>query len=147
MAAGARFCQQCGAMAAAGPGMSAHAGRTPMAASSNRAMLLGAAGLLAWRLELRDAEVLPPAESAAPWRPLCSPWPAASTPTRRTPASARKGWKIPIAFDPPPTHATIASGSRPAAARICSRASIPITRWKSRTIVGYGCGPITEPMQ
>jgi hypothetical protein len=54
---------------------------------------------------------------------------------------------MPIAFEPPPTHATIASGRRPSAAWICSRASIPITRWKSRTIVGYGCGPITEPMQ
>ena len=31
--------------------------------------------------------------------------------------------------------------------RHCSRASSPITRWNSRTIHGYGCGPITEPRQ
>ena len=31
------------------------------------------------------------------------------------------------------------------APRICSRASSPMTRWKSRTIVGNGCGPSTEP--
>ena len=29
----------------------------------------------------------------------------------------------------------------------CSRASTPMTRWKSRTIIGNGCGPPTEPMQ
>ena len=27
------------------------------------------------------------------------------------------------------------------------RASSPMTRWNSRTIHGYGCGPITEPRQ
>ncbi len=36
--------------------------------------------------------------------------PAASTPTRRTPSSSRKPAKSPIAFEPPPTHATTASG-------------------------------------
>jgi hypothetical protein len=30
-----------------------------------------------------------------------------------TSASSRKGWKRPMAFDPPPTQATRASGSRP----------------------------------
>ena len=46
-----------------------------------------------------------------------------------------------MAFEPPPTQATTASGSRPAASRHCARASAPITAWKSRTIAGYGCGP------
>ena len=58
-----------------------------------------------------------------------------------------KAWKMPIALEPPPTQATTASGSRPAMASTCSRASTPITRWKSRTIIGNGCGPPTEPMQ
>ena len=31
------------------------------------------------------------------------------------------------------------------ARRDCARASSPMTRWKSRTSIGYGCGPITEP--
>ena len=53
--------------------------------------------------------------------------------------------KMPIALLPPPTQATIASGSRPASSRICARASRPITDWNSRTISGYGCGPSTEP--
>ena len=35
----------------------------------------------------------------------------------------------------------------PGGAITCARASTPITRWKSRTISGNGCGPITEPMQ
>ena len=53
--------------------------------------------------------------------------PAASTPTSRTSVSSRKPWKIPIAFEPPPTHATTASGSRCSTASSCSRASRPIT--------------------
>ena len=53
---------------------------------------------------------------------------------------------MPIALDPPPTQAVTASGSRPVSASICSRASSPMTRWKSRTIIGNGCGPITEPI-
>ena len=40
-----------------------------------------------------------------------------------------------------------ASGSRPSASRICSRASRPITAWSSRTISGYGCGPTHEPIR
>ncbi len=39
------------------------------------------------------------------------------------------------------------SGSRPSAACICSRVSLPMIDWKSRTIAGYGCGPATVPMQ
>ena len=58
-----------------------------------------------------------------------------------------KAWKMPIAFEPPPTQAVTASGSRPACARICARASSPMTRWKSRTIVGNGCGPAAVPKQ
>ena len=56
------------------------------------------------------------------------------------------GWKMPIALEPPPTQAITASGSRPAADGICVRHSRPITLWKSRTIIGYGCGPATVPM-
>ena len=40
-----------------------------------------------------------------------------------------------------------ASGSFPSALRICWRASRLMTAWKSRTIVGNGCGPMTEPRQ
>ncbi len=58
-----------------------------------------------------------------------------------------KAWKMPMALEPPPTQATTASGSRPVMASTCSRASRPMTRWKSRTISGNGCGPPTEPMQ
>ena len=52
---------------------------------------------------------------------------------------------MPIAFDPPPTQAATASGSRPVSSSTCARASSPMTRWKSRTIVGNGCGPATVP--
>ena len=48
---------------------------------------------------------------------------------------------MPIALLPPPTQAITTSGSRPAASGICVRHSRPITLWKSRTIIGYGCGP------
>ncbi len=57
-----------------------------------------------------------------------------------------KGKNIPAAFEPPPTHATTASGSRPRRARHCSRVSLPMTDWKSRTIIGNGCGPTTLPI-
>ena len=71
-------------------------------------------------------------------------------PARRRPAGcgvSTKPLKMPIAFEPPPTHATTTSGSAPSSSRHCARASSPITRWNSRTIHGYGCGPITEPRQ
>ena len=51
----------------------------------------------------------------------------------------------PIAFEPPPTQARARSGSRPSTATTWAAASSPIRRWRSRTIVGYGCGPIAEP--
>ena len=56
--------------------------------------------------------------------------------------------KIPAALEPPPTAAVTTSGIPPSriAAHWC-RASSPTTRWNSRTIHGYGCGPITEPRQ
>ena len=48
---------------------------------------------------------------------------------------------MPIAFDPPPTQATTVFGQRARCAPcIWRRASRPITDWKSRTIIGYGCG-------
>ena len=67
--------------------------------------------------------------------------PAASTPTSSTSASSRKPANIPIAFEPPPTQAITASGSRPSTARICSRDSRPTTDCSSRTSSGYGAGP------
>ena len=72
--------------------------------------------------------------------------PPASTPTISTFASSIIGAKMPAALDPPPTQAITMSGSRPSAASICLRASRPMGLWNSRTIVGYGCGPATEPM-
>ena len=58
-----------------------------------------------------------------------------------------KAWKMPIALDPPPTQAATASGSRPACSWICARASMPMIRWKSRTMIGKGCGPAAVPKQ
>jgi len=86
-----------------------------------------------------------PEPSEAPCLPVLIPWPPGSTPTMRTRRSPMNGQKRPIAFDPPPTQATSRSGSRPMTRRDCTRASSPITRWKSRTSIGYGWGPITEP--
>jgi hypothetical protein len=54
---------------------------------------------------------------------------------------------MPIAFEPPPTHATTASGSLSSASRIWARASVPMTDCSSRTISGYGCGPTQEPIR
>ena len=34
-----------------------------------------------------------------------------------------------------------------ACSSIWARASLPMTDWKSRTIVGKGCGPIAEPIR
>ena len=53
--------------------------------------------------------------------------------------------KIPMALEPPPTQAVTASGSAPVSSSTCARASSPMTRWKSRTITGNGCGPATVP--
>jgi len=86
-----------------------------------------------------------PAPREAPCRPVETPWPPGSTPTILTPASLIKGQKRPMAFEPPPTQATTRSGSFPVSFRACARASSPMTRWKSRTIIGYGCGPSAEP--
>ena len=72
----------------------------------------------------------------APWRPEETPCPPGSTPTMRTRRSLMKGQKSPMALDPPPTQATSTSGSLPTSFRICARASSPMTRWKSRTIMG-----------
>ena len=69
-----------------------------------------------------------PPVSVAAWRPLARPSPPASQPISRTPSSGMKAWKTPIALDPPPTQAITASGSRPAAASTCSRASTPMIR-------------------
>ena len=73
------------------------------------------------RLITRTIAIIP-AVIVAAWRPLGTPCPAASTPTSRTPGTSRNGWKIPIAFEPPPTQAMTTSGSRPTRLRICERA-------------------------
>src|SRR5207237_812710 len=73
--------------------------------------------------------------------------PAASTPTRRAPVAANPE-KVPAALEPPPTHATTTSGSPPSSScRHWCRASSPRMRWNSRTIHGYGWGPMTDPRQ
>ena len=73
--------------------------------------------------------------------------PAGSTPTSSALVSA-KPEKMPAAFDPPPTQAVTTSGTPPSSsAAHWARASMPMTRWNSRTIHGYGWGPITEPRQ
>ena len=59
----------------------------------------------------------------------------ASTPISST-SSSRNGTKVPIEFEPPPTHAITRAGSAPSAASACSRASSPITRCRSRTSAG-----------
>ena len=69
-------------------------------------------------------------------RPSPPPVPPASTPSRATSASPTNGWKSPIAFEPPPTQATAASGRAPVCSSICARASRPITDCNSRTRYG-----------
>ena len=54
-----------------------------------------------------------PPRMAAAWRPVSIPSPAASTTARRTVGSPMNRASRPIAFEPPPTHATATSGSRP----------------------------------
>ena len=51
----------------------------------------------------------------------------ASTPIRRTEVSLTKGWKRPIAFDPPPTQASKISGKDPNDSKHCFLVSSPIT--------------------
>ena len=45
---------------------------------------------------------------------------------------------MPIALLPPPTHASTTSGRLPVISTNCSRASMPTTFWKSRTMSGNG---------
>ena len=78
---------------------------------------------------------------------MAIPSPPASHPISFTCVSGKNSWKMPIALDPPPTQAITASGRRPAISCTWRRASTPMTRWKSRTIMGNGCGPPTDPMQ
>src|SRR3546814_19799791 len=47
------------------------------------------------------------------------------------------GWNRPIAFEPPPTQATSASGIFPNLLRLCAITSRPITDWKSRPSSGH----------
>ena len=86
-----------------------------------------------------------PAPSEAPCLPVERPWPPGSTPTILTRVSLMKGQKRPMALEPPPTQATTRSGSLPVIRRDWALASSPMTRWKSRTIMGYGCGPSADP--
>ena len=62
--------------------------------------------------------------------------PAGSAPTSSTPGRSANPEKMPMALDPPPTHATTTSGSPPVSERHCSRASSPMTRCSSRTMNG-----------
>ena len=78
--------------------------------------------------------------------PSCEPRPPASTPISRTPGAPTNAVNMPIALLPPPTQATTTSGSPPSRSAYCARASSPITRCRSRTSTGNGCGPTTEPM-
>src|SRR6185295_2569185 len=84
----------------------------------------------------------PPIDAA--WLPLSTPRPPASTPRSRTSLSPRNALNIPIAFEPPPTQATTTLGSMPTRSSHCARASRPMIDWNSRTIVGYGCGPVAD---
>ena len=88
----------------------------------------------------------PPTVSGAPWRPDSIPSPAASTPISATSSSPTNGTKMPIAFEPPPTHAMTREGSRPSRSSACARDSSPITRCRSRTSAGNGAGPTAEPI-
>ena len=67
---------------------------------------------------------------------LATPSPAASTPTIATPASPMNGWKSPWRCCRRRCTRSAQSGSRPSRSRICARASMPMTDWKSRTIIG-----------
>ena len=63
-------------------------------------------------------------DERAPWSTAALPSPsdaasAASTPINLTAASSMKPANIPMAFDPPPTHATTTSGRRPSASSNC----------------------------
>ena len=53
--------------------------------------------------------------------------------------------KSPIALEPPPTHAAMPRGSTPYRSRHWARASSPMARVKSRTMLGKGCGPAAVP--
>ena len=59
--------------------------------------------------------------------------PRRSAPRPRRP---RRATNAPIAFEPPPTQAITRSGSTPASAWSCARASSPIVRCRSRTSAG-----------
>ena len=67
--------------------------------------------------DCRAARRAGPPVSDAAWRPVSMPSPPASTPISRTLACGMYGWKMPIALEPPPTHAMTASGWRPACSR------------------------------
>ena len=58
-----------------------------------------------------------------------------------THGSSRNGWNMPMAFEPPPTQAPRQVGQPAFARPNCARASLPITVWKSRTIIGIGMRP------
>ena len=67
-----------------------------------------------------------PPEIVAACKPVSIPLPPASSPIKRTDLSSINGWKIPIAFEPPPTHAKTASGNLPVRSNTCCLASTPI---------------------
>ena len=71
-----------------------------------------------------------------------SPSPPASQPIRRTSVSGTNAWKTPIAFEPPPTQAMTASGSRPVSSQHLAARLDPDDRAGSRgPSPGTGAGP------
>jgi hypothetical protein len=128
-------------------------------AATLREMFVGAARRLVANLSLEECltrrketiatflmEEIAPVVSGAEWRRVASPSPAASTPISSTDSSSAYGMKVPMAFEPPPTHAIARSGSRPVRSSSSARASSPMRRCRSRTSAGYGAGPTQEPM-
>ena len=92
----------------------------------------------------RPAATAPPRACPSRCRLLLPP------PPPPTVGSPMNRLRHPIAFEPPPTQAepprNRAGDPRPHRPSSWAAASSPsIRRWRSRTIVGYGCGPIADP--
>ena len=101
-----------------------------------------------WSISEREPWRMPgvPPASAAAWRPVAIPSPAASATARRTDGSPmnrdEQADRVRAAADAGERRGPAGGPRRPC---ICAAASSPMTRCRSRTIVGYGCGPIAEP--
>ena len=53
---------------------------------------------------------------------------------------------MPAALEPPPTQAMTYIGQLPIGFQALLAGLAPMIDWKSRTIIGNGCGPTTLPM-